>query len=99
MVTRVRLAQMGGIPRGAGRDLGPSPDSRWGHWGSTGACSGLGQGRWGNSPVLRTSVQPSLPSACHSPSADGAKHLGVSIPLCPGRAEGASLPLVPSDCP
>lgn len=33
-------------------------------------------------------MQPSLPSACHSLSTDGAKHLGVSVTLCPGRLRG-----------
>lgn len=40
-----------------------------------------------------------LASAYRFFTADGTKHLGVSVTLCPGRAEGASLPQVPSDYP
>lgn len=47
----------------------------------------------------RTSAQPSLPRTCHSLSADGAKHLGVSATLSPGRAEGDSWLQAHSDCP
>lgn len=42
----------------------------------------------GKLPTLGTVVQPSLPSACHSLSTDGAKHLGVSVTLCPCRLRG-----------
>lgn len=54
--------------------------------------SGPGQGDLGKLLTLKTLVQLSLPSACHSLSTDGATHLGVSVTLCLDSAEGNSTP-------